>query len=154
MRYRLRFVSFCACLSLFAHSARTQPQSARPVRAEGAFGSRGSAQAPITILVFSDFESFPSPRPARPLPQAPRRVRAEGVFGSRGPAQAPITILVFSDFESFPCARSASVLAGILGENRDVRLIFKHAPAATNPNALPAHEAALAAGAYRESTRL
>src|ERR1017187_5099355 len=79
MRYRLRFVSFCACLSLFAHSARTQPQSARPVRAEGAFGSRGSAQAPITILVFSDFESF-------------------------------------------PCARSASVLAGILGENRDVRL--------------------------------
>lgn len=104
MRYRLRFVSFCACLSLFAHSARTQPQSARPVRAEGAFGSRGSAQAPITILVFSDFESF-------------------------------------------PCARSASVLAGILGENRDVRLIFKHAPAATNPNALPAHEAALAAGA-------
>jgi protein-disulfide isomerase len=39
------------------------------------------------------------------------------------------------------------VLAGILGENRDVRLIFKHAPAATNPNALPAHEAALAAGA-------
>jgi protein-disulfide isomerase len=38
-------------------------------------------------------------------------------------------------------------LEGILGENRDVRLIFKHAPAATNPNSLLAHEAALAAGA-------
>jgi protein-disulfide isomerase len=59
----------------------------------------------------------------------------------------PITILVFSDFESFPCARSADVLSGILAQTRDVRLIFKHAPAATNPNALLAHEAALAAGA-------
>jgi protein-disulfide isomerase len=66
---------------------------------------------------------------------------------SRGSDHAPITVLVFCDFESFPCARSASVLAGVLGQTRDVRLIFKHAPAATNPNALLAHEAALAAGA-------
>ena len=66
---------------------------------------------------------------------------------SRGSAKAPITILVFSDFESFPCARSASVLDGLLDQTRDVRVIFKHAPAATNPNALLAHEAALAAGA-------
>jgi len=65
----------------------------------------------------------------------------------RGSASAPITILVFSDFESFPCARSADVLSGILAQTRDVRLIFKHAPAATNPNALLAHEAALAAAA-------
>jgi protein-disulfide isomerase len=39
------------------------------------------------------------------------------------------------------------VLAGLLNQNRDVRLIFKHAPAASNPNALLAHEAALAAAA-------
>jgi protein-disulfide isomerase len=64
-----------------------------------------------------------------------------------GHVQAPITVLIFSDFESFPCARSASVLAGLLARTKDVRLIFKHAPASTNPNALLAHEAALAAGA-------
>jgi protein-disulfide isomerase len=65
----------------------------------------------------------------------------------RGSDKAPITILVFSDFESFPCARSASVIDGLLGQTRDVRVIFKHAPAASNPNAMLAHEAALAAGA-------
>ena len=66
---------------------------------------------------------------------------------SRGSDKAPITVLVFSDFESFPCARSASVIDGLLKQTRDVRVIFKHAPAASNPNALLAHEAALAAGA-------
>jgi protein-disulfide isomerase len=65
----------------------------------------------------------------------------------RGSDKAPITILVFSDFESFPCARSASVIDGLLQQTRDVRVIFKHAPAASNPNAMLAHEAALAAGA-------
>jgi protein-disulfide isomerase len=35
----------------------------------------------------------------------------------------------------------------LLQQTRDVRVIFKHAPAASNPNALLAHEAALAAGA-------
>src|SRR5208283_3924891 len=66
---------------------------------------------------------------------------------SRGSDKAPITILVFSDFESFPCARSASVIDGLLQQTRDVRVIFKHAPAVSNPNAMLAHEAALAAGA-------
>jgi protein-disulfide isomerase len=65
----------------------------------------------------------------------------------RGSDKAPITVLVFSDFESFPCARSASVIDGLLQQTRDIRVIFKHAPAASNPNALLAHEAALAAGA-------
>jgi protein-disulfide isomerase len=68
-------------------------------------------------------------------------------FDLRGSDKAPITILVFSDFESFPCARSASVIDGLLQQTRDVRVIFKHAPAASNPNAMLAHEAALAAGA-------
>jgi len=67
--------------------------------------------------------------------------------GVRGSDKAPITILVFSDFESFPCARSASVIDGLLQQTRDVRVIFKHAPAASNPNAMLAHEASLAAGA-------
>jgi protein-disulfide isomerase len=35
----------------------------------------------------------------------------------------------------------------LLQQTRGVRVIFKHAPAASNPNALLAHEAALAGGA-------
>jgi protein-disulfide isomerase len=58
-----------------------------------------------------------------------------------------VTVIVFSDFESFSCSRSAAVIEGILEQNRDVNLLFKHAPASTNPNAMLAHEAALAAGA-------
>jgi protein-disulfide isomerase len=80
-----------------------------------------------------------APTSAVPLPSAPAT--------SRGSDRAAITILVFSDFESFPCARSASVIDGLLQQTRDVRVIFKHAPAASNPNAMLAHEAALAAGA-------
>jgi len=72
---------------------------------------------------------------------------AEQPFGFRGAEKAPVIVMVFSDFESFPCSRSAAVLKGVLEQSRDVRLIFKHAPAATNPNAMLAHEAALAAGA-------
>ena len=66
---------------------------------------------------------------------------------SRGSDESRVTIIAFSDFECFPCARSAVVLAGVLAQNGEVRLIFKHAPAAANPNAFLAHEAALAAGA-------
>ena len=103
----------------------------------------------LTLAVFS----IPVAGPAQTNEPADRAVHVSAVAPSqtpntsRGSDKTPITILIFSDFESFPCARSASVLAGVLGQNRDVRLIFKHAPAATNPNALLAHEAAVAAGA-------
>jgi len=69
------------------------------------------------------------------------------VVGSIGSDKAAITVLFFADFESFQCARSASVLAALLDERKEIRLIFKHAPAKTNPNAFLAHEAAVAAGA-------
>src|SRR5579862_2951777 len=64
-----------------------------------------------------------------------------------GSESAPVTILVFSDFESFPCSRSAQVLTGLVRGAKDVRLIFKYSPAASNLHAIEAHEAALAAGA-------
>ena len=49
---------------------------------------------------------------------------------TKGSNNAPITLIEFSDFESFTCARSAAVLNTLLGRFRDVRLIFKHVPAA------------------------
>jgi protein-disulfide isomerase len=87
-----------------------------------------------------------APQIAKPQASRPAKLTQPG-SAVRGSEKAPITILVFSDFESFPCARSASVIDGLLQQTRDVRVIFKHAPAASNPNALLAHEAALAAGA-------
>jgi protein-disulfide isomerase len=92
-----------------------------------------STNAPAQI---SKSESQPIPVPAIMLAAT-----------SEGPPEAPVAIVVFSDFESFPCSRSASVLTGLLGQTTNIRLIFKHAPAMTNPNALLAHEAALAAAA-------
>ena len=108
-----------------------------------------------TCLVLSALLLFAAPQIAAPQagqPYSPVTPPAtarptQPVSSVRGSDKAPITVLVFSDFESFPCARSASVIDGLLQQTRDVRVIFKHAPAATNPNALLAHEAALAAGA-------
>jgi len=90
--------------------------------------------APLIAVLLTAFSA---------LAQSP----SDAALGMHGPSSAPITILLFSDFESFPCARSAEVLSNLLAQSPDVRLIFKHAPAATNPNAFLAHEAALAAGA-------
>jgi predicted DsbA family dithiol-disulfide isomerase len=77
----------------------------------------------------------------------PSGAQIKSLTASLGPDKAPIVVLVFSDFESFTCSRSADILAGLLEQSRDIRLIFKHAPATTNRNAFLAHEAALAAGA-------
>ncbi len=96
---------------------------------------RSYLYSPLAALLF-----LAAPQIATPQANQP-------VANLRGSGKALITILVFSDFESFPCARSASVIDGLLQQTKDVRVIFKHAPAASNPNALLAHEAALAAGA-------
>ena len=55
-----------------------------------------------------------------------------------------VAVIAFADFESFPCARSASVLKEFLAQKQEVRVIFKHSPALSNPNSLLAHEAAQA----------
>jgi protein-disulfide isomerase len=94
----------------------------------------GSGQAQTSQLVSQ----------ATPVPESTSRAISAT---SRGSDLAAITVVVFSDFESFPCARSAEVLTELLGKGKKVRLIFKHAPAVSNPNALQAHEASLAAGA-------
>jgi len=101
------------------------------------------AMVPVSLSLIATAvlpQSKPAQVPGQPTSSV---VRA----ASLGSESAPITVLAFSDFESFPCARSASVLSGLLGQTKDVRVIFKHAPSTMNPNALLAHEAALAAGA-------
>jgi protein-disulfide isomerase len=104
----------------------------------------------LSALLLIAAPQIASPQSSQPCCEVTPQGKAEPaqtVSTVRGSDKAPITILVFSDFESFPCARSASVIDGLLQQTRDVRVIFKHAPAASNPNAMLAHEAALAAGA-------
>ncbi len=63
-----------------------------------------------------------------------------------GPPQTEVVAVVFSDFHSVACSEVHGLLDR-LAEDRHLKLqrIFKHAPA--HPDALMAHEAALAAGA-------
>jgi len=96
----------------------------------------------LSALLILAAPHIATPQASQPCCQAdsPATAKpAQPVTTVRGSDKAPITILVFSDFESFPCARSASVIDGLLQQTRDVRVIFKHAPAASNPNALLAH---------------
>jgi protein-disulfide isomerase len=97
---------------------------------------------------------FGAPQIAKPQASQPccqvKPAASELTQGSptvRSSDKAPVVVLVFSDFESFACARSASVLASFLSQTKQVRVIFKHTPASSNPNAFLAHEAALAAEA-------
>jgi protein-disulfide isomerase len=63
----------------------------------------------------------------------------------QGPVDAPVTILVFSDFQCPFCARLAPVLKRLMETNpRELRIVFKNFPLAIHPDALSAHEAALA----------
>ena len=87
---------------------------------------RRLALGAILTLTFGRAQTDDS---AQPAPVSPASALST-LNTSLGSSSAPITILVFSDFESFPCARSASVIDGLLQQTRDVRVIFKHAPAA------------------------
>jgi protein-disulfide isomerase len=65
---------------------------------------------------------------------------------SLGPPAAPVTIIEFSDFQCPHCATMAPVLERIVREYpQKVRLVFKHCPLPTHPQALGAHRAAVAA---------
>ena len=102
--------------------------------------------AALLVLIAPQIATPQASQSYSPVNPSAKAESAQPVSTIRGSDKAPITILVFSDFESFPCARSASVIDGLLQQTRDVRVIFKHAPAGSNPNALLAHEASLAAG--------
>lgn len=76
--------------------------------------------------------------------------RAHAQAPATGPADAPVTIVQFADFSSEPSARLSFMLEALVDAYPNaVRVVFKHVPPASNPNAnVPlTHDAALAAGA-------
>jgi len=75
--------------------------------------------------------------------EAPRQeIRAAG-RPAKGPAGAPIEIVEFSDFQCPFCRRSRPTVEQVLKTYGDkIRLVYRHYPLPSHPNARPAAEAA------------
>ncbi len=100
---------------------------------EAALGGGGSKEGPQ--------------KPAGPPPSQVRKV-AVGDSYAKGPADAKVTIVEFSDFQCPFCGRVEPTLRQIMEKyGNDVRLVWKNEPLPFHPNAMPAAEAAMAAGA-------
>ena len=89
--------------------------------------------------------SAPTPGVAEP-PKAPVKIPI-GTAPSKGPADADVTIVVYADFQCPFCARFAANLAEAVGDNPDVRIVYKQFPLPFHNNADLAAQASLAAHA-------
>jgi protein-disulfide isomerase len=90
----------------------------------------------------------PRPPPGPPPAQA-RKVDLpdNAAMVTRGPQDAKVTIVEFSDFQCPFCGRVEPTLAQVAKEYpNDVRLVWRNQPLPFHPNAMPAAEAACAAG--------
>ncbi len=91
----------------------------------------------------------PAQRPAPPSQPQENQVYKVPVGDSpaKGPATALATVIVFSDFQCPFCSRVEETLAQVEKEyGSKVRLVWKNNPLPFHQNALPAAEAAMAAG--------
>jgi protein-disulfide isomerase len=89
------------------------------------------------------------PRPPAPPPAQAQKVALpdNAAMVTRGPQDAKVTIVEFSDFQCPFCSRVEPTLAQIAKEYpKDVRLVWRNQPLPFHPNAMPAAEAACAAG--------
>ncbi len=60
--------------------------------------------------------------------QAGGRVELDGTEPVRGPADARFTLVEWADFQCPHCAMMVSELEGVLADNKDTKLLFKHYP--------------------------
>jgi protein-disulfide isomerase len=110
---------------------------------------KGCAQAPARITANRPSgPQAPGARPARPQedPAAVYKIPVDG-SPSKGPADALVTIVESSDFECPFCKRAAPTLKQVEEAYAGkIRIVFKHNPLPMHANALPAANAAEAAG--------
>lgn len=85
--------------------------------------------------------------PVRIALEPPRQqVDAPAGRPTRGPADAPVQIIEFADFQCPFCLRADPTVKQVLSTYGDkVRLVYRHYPLPTHPNARPAAEAAACA---------
>jgi protein-disulfide isomerase len=92
-------------------------------------------------------EFFP-PAPASSTPST--QISAWRSFGEgerMGPPDAPVRLVLFSDFQCPACRLLAEHLRTIRAENRDVEVIYRHAPLEQHAHAVPAARASGCAAA-------
>ncbi|MHB8416719.1 MAG: DsbA family protein [Myxococcales bacterium] len=86
-------------------------------------------------------------KPAGPPPSQVRNV-AIGDGYAKGAKDAKVTIVEFSDFQCPFCSRVEPTVKQIMDAyGKDVRFVWRNEPLPFHPNAMPAAEAAMAAGA-------
>jgi protein-disulfide isomerase len=122
---------------------------ANPGRVQGA--PLDQVRAPIKSLLTQErtadvyqayVDKLKTKTPVRVSLEPPRE--KIGVKGSqaKGPASAPIEIVEFSDFQCPFCLRAYPTVAEVLNAYGDkVRLVYRHYPLPSHPNARPAAEA-------------
>jgi protein-disulfide isomerase len=114
--------------------------------AVGIVGCNGKASAPSPAPVAQNKPTTP-PKPAAPPPASVRKV-ATGDGPVKGGKDAKVTIVEFSDFQCPFCGRVEPTLKQIQDKyGDDVRIVWRNEPLPFHPNATPAAEAAMAAGA-------
>jgi protein-disulfide isomerase len=86
------------------------------------------------------------PQPGEPDPSTIYKAEI-GTSPVRGPKDAKVTIVLWSDFQCPFCSRVEGVLDEVRKAYGDkVRIVWKNLPLPFHPNAMPAAEAAIAAG--------
>ncbi len=68
-------------------------------------------------------------------------------YATKGAKSGKHTIVEFADFECAHCKMAAPVMKTLVQKRPDVTFVYKHFPLSLHPNAVPAAEAAEAAGA-------
>jgi protein-disulfide isomerase len=116
--------------------------------------TRGVPLAAASLLILSivaHLSARPEPPPgSMKMPADPSQASAgtDGQALETGAATAAATIVQFADFTSEPSSRLAFMLKALVDlYPKDVRVIFKNDPDMSRPDAVLAHEAALAAAA-------
>ena len=88
-----------------------------------------------------------APKPPSPPPSQVRKV-ATGDGYAKGAKDAKVTIVEFSDFQCPFCSRVEPTIKQVEDKyGSDVRIVWRNEPLPFHPNAMPAAEAAMAAGA-------
>ncbi len=109
----------------------------------GILFARSRANAPLAA------SSVPVEQAVRAL-NAPTGQTADG-YWYKGNADAPVTVTVFGDFQCLSCAAAYQRIEGGIDttyiETGKVKFIYHDFPLPMHPNAIPAAQAARAAGA-------
>jgi protein-disulfide isomerase len=108
---------------------------------------QGKSSRDIIAMLGGEAKPGAPSKPAGPPPSQVRKV-ATGNGPEKGAKDAKVTIVEFSDFQCPFCSRVEPTIKQVMDKyGKDVRIVWRNEPLPFHPNAMPAAEAAMAAGA-------